>query len=208
MQALAELHQEMRCCRRCLEAGYPITPGAVLSEVADARLVLIGQAPGVIEAETKRPFCGPSGRRLFQWLEQAGWEEEEFRRTQYMAAMTRCYPGKGTGGHGDRVPTPVEQELCAPFLEHELALLRPQIILLVGRLAVRRFLGSARLADVVGRVFQGDTTKTIPHGPTYVPLPHPSGVSLWLNRPENQALVVRACEQIRRLSEDLGLHEG
>jgi uracil-DNA glycosylase len=192
-QELAALHTQMRACRRCLEAEYPITPGAVFSGLATATVMIVGQAPGITETQVGRPFNGSSGRRLFRWLAQAGWEETEFRTTQYMTAVTKCYPGKDSGGKGDRVPTRAEQKLCAPYLERELALVHPNLIIPVGGLAVRRFLGRVRLAEVVGGVVQDQDGRWI------VPLPHPSGASLWLNRPENQARVTQALAHIRRL---------
>jgi uracil-DNA glycosylase len=201
------LQAEMRACRRCLEAGYPIAPGAVFSGSAIADVMVVGQAPGVTEAQAGRPFNGPSGSRLFRWLAQAGWEEVEFRATQYMTAVTKCYPGKPSNGKGpalssskgDRVPTRAEQRLCAPFLERELALVGPKIVVPVGGLAVRRFLGAVRLADVVGGVVQDEGGRWI------VPLPHPSGASLWLNRPENRERVGRALAHLRRLRQELGI---
>jgi uracil-DNA glycosylase len=199
---LAALHCEMATCRLCLEAGYEIVPGAVFSGPATADVMVVGQAPGVTESEVGRPFNASSGRRLFSWLAQAGWEETAFRRTQYLTAVTKCYPGKS--GKGDRVPSRSEQRLCAPFLRRELALVRPKLLLPVGGLAVRVCVapvyggrGSMRLADVVGEVFEDDSGRQI------VPLPHPSGASLWLNRPENRALVNKALEHVRRLSEEL-----
>jgi uracil-DNA glycosylase len=195
---LTALHARMNACRRCLEAGYPIAPGAVFSGPVAAHVMIVGQAPGITETQARRPFDGPSGRRLFQWLAQAGWEEAEFRATQYLTAITKCYPGKGSGGKGDRVPTRTEQRLCAPFLEQELAFVRPQIIVPVGGLAARRFLGSVKLADVVGEVIQSEDGRWI------VPLPHPSGASLWLNRPENRERVDRALAHLRRLRQKLG----
>ena len=197
--ALANLQDQMRACRRCLEAGYAITPGAVCSGPATACVMIVGQAPGITEIEVGRPFNGPSGRRLFRWLAQAGWEEAEFRTRQYMTAVTKCYPGKGSGGKGDRVPTRTEQKLCAPYLERELALVRPRIIIPVGGLAVRRFLGSVRLAEVVGEVVRDEAGRWI------VPLPHPSGASLWLNQPENQERVTLALAHVRRLREELDI---
>ena len=189
----------MRACRRCLEAGYSITPGAVFSGVATATVMIVGQAPGVTETQAGRPFNGSSGRRLFGWLAQAGWDEAAFRTAQYMTAVTKCYPGKGSGGKGDRVPTRAEQKLCAPYLERELALVRPKIVIPVGGLAVRRFVRPVRLAEVVGKVVQDE------HGRWIVPLPHPSGASLWLNRPENQERVARALAHVRRLCQGLGV---
>ena len=187
------LHNEMRACRRCLEAGFSITPGAIFSGPASARVMIVGQAPGVTEVEAQRPFNASSGRRLFQWLAEAGWDEDDFRATQYMTAITKCYPGKAPSGKGDRTPSRAEQKLCAPFLERELALVQPEIIIPVGGLAIGRFLGKAKLVDVVGTAVQDAQGRWI------VPLPHPSGASLWLNKPEHQALVERAVEHLYRL---------
>lgn len=187
-QEWAALQTEMRACRKCLEAGYEIVTGAVFSGPAPAPLMLIGQAPGVTEAEVKRPFNASSGRRLFQWLEQAGLEETSFRAGYYMTAVTKCYPGKHPTGKGDRKPSRAEQRLCRPFLERELALVRPRVLLPVGGLAIETVLGrKMRLAEAVGHSFEVD-------GRWVLPLPHPSGASLWPNRPENQARLNRALD--------------
>jgi uracil-DNA glycosylase len=185
------LQAEMRACTRCLEAGYQIAPGAVFSGPAPAPLMLVGQAPGVTEAETKRPFNASSGTRLFQWLAEAGLEEGEFRARYYMTAVTKCYPGKHPKGKGDRKPSRAEQALCRPFLERELALVRPRVLLAVGGLAIETLLGQKlRLDQTVGRVFQVE-------GRHVLPLPHPSGASLWPNRPANQARIRRALALLR-----------
>jgi uracil-DNA glycosylase len=186
-----KLRTEMRACRRCLEAGYDIVPGAVFSGPAPAALMLVGQAPGVTEAQVKRPFNASSGMRLFQWLAVAGLEEDDFRRNYYMTAVTKCYPGKHPGGKGDRRPTRAEQRLCRPFLDQEIALVQPIAILAVGGLAIETLLGrKLRLAEAVGRVFEVG-------GRWVLPLPHPSGASLWPNRPENQARLERALVLLR-----------
>ncbi|MDX9833093.1 MAG: uracil-DNA glycosylase family protein [Anaerolineae bacterium] len=182
----AALQAEMRACRACLVAGYDIVPGAIFSGPAPAPLMLIGQAPGITEAQVKRPFNASSGTRLFQWLARAGLDEDEFRRRYYMTAVTKCYPGKHPRGKGDRKPSAPEQKLCRPFLERELALVRPRVILAVGGLAIETVLGrKVRLDEAVGARFSVD-------GRLVLPLPHPSGASLWLNRPENQARLERA----------------
>jgi uracil-DNA glycosylase len=115
-----------------------------------------------------------------------------------MTAVTKCYPGRSPNGKGDRVPTRAEQKLCARFLDQELALVQPEIIVPVGSMAAQRFLGPVRLTDVVGTVIQGDQDRLI------VPLPHPSGVNLWLNRRENQDRVTQALEHLAQLQERAG----
>jgi len=182
----AALQAEMRACRACLEAGYDIEPGAIFSGPAPAPLILIGQAPGITEAQVKRPFNASSGTRLFQWLARAGLEEDDFRRRYYMTAVTKCYPGKHPKGKGDRKPSTAEQKLCRPFLDREIELVRPRVILAVGGLAIETVLGrKIRLEEAVGHTFKVG-------GRLVLPLPHPSGASLWLNQPENQARLARA----------------
>jgi len=214
-QRLIDLHAELRTCRLCLEEGYWITPGPVFSSGPEPQVMLIGQAPGITEGKVKRPFNAGSGKRLFQWLTEAGWDEEEFRARHYMTAITKCYPGPSSSGKGDRVPSPFEQALCRPWLEQEIRFVNPRLILLVGGLAIKLlFPPNTRLHEIVGTAAYFppealaanplnfdlaaaevlpafDSTKD-PQGRWIVPLPHPSGVSLWYNRPENQKLVRKA----------------
>ncbi len=195
---LRSLNAEMRHCTRCMDAGYPTAPGAVFSGAPGARVMVIGQAPGATESSSGLPFSGPAGRRLFRWLADVGWQEETFRATQYITAVTKCFPGKGAGGRGDRAPCRAEQELCAPFLARELELIAPDVVLAVGGAAIRRLLGPGPLDDRVGERFRVD-------GRVVVPLPHPSGANLWLNRPESQALLRRALDGLRELRKAEGI---
>ncbi len=212
---LTFLHTELRACRRCLEEGYWIMPGPVISSGPEPQVMLIGQAPGITEGKVKRPFNAGSGKRLFQWLGEAGWNEEEFRARHYMTAITKCYPGPSSSGKGDRVPTPFEQALCRPWLEQEIRLVNPRLILLIGGLAIKLlYPPNTRLNEIVGtaayfppealaanplnfdlaaaEILPAFDAAKDPDGRWIVPLPHPSGVSLWYNRPENQKLVREA----------------
>ena len=217
MTTLQHLHSTMRTCRLCLAAGHAITPGAVFSGGDGAQVLLIGQAPGVTEVTAKRPFNAGSGTRLFQWLGEAGWDEADFRAEQYMTAVTKCYPGKGSNGKGDRVPSRSEQQLCRPFLDQEIRLVNPRLILLVGTLAIKLLYPAKwKLTQIIGTAVyfppetltnpvnfsfkQGrlvssntlDMTRFAKNGRFVVPLPHPSGASLWPNKPANQQLIAQA----------------
>lgn len=155
--------------------------------------MLVGQAPGKSELTDRRAFTGRAGATLFRWIERAGLDEATVRREVYIAAITRCYPGPSPSGRGDRVPSPDEQARCAPWLDAELDLIRPELIIPVGRLAIDRFLGSAPLERLVGSVHvarvRGRTTRLIP-------LPHPSGASSWVHAPGNSVLLDRALEHL------------
>jgi uracil-DNA glycosylase len=216
---IEELQAAIRACRRCYVAGYAITPAPIFRGHPQAQIMVIGQAPGVTEVSAGRPFNAGSGRRLFTWLRRAGFDEDDFRDRQYMAAVTRCYPGRNASGRGDRVASKAEQALCRPFLEQEIALLNPRLIILVGGLALRLFYPpAARLEEVIGTAayFAPQSLKnpvnfdlsqatihpafdsTLPaDGRWVVPLPHPSGASLWPNDPANQALIERAIGILR-----------
>ncbi len=227
IQNIDVLQRQMHQCRRCLEAGHAIVPGAVVTGRAEAEVVVIGQAPGVTEVEARRPFNAGSGRRLFQWLGAAGWAEADFRARHYMTAVTKCYPGKASNGRGDRVPSRAEQALCRPYLEQELALVRPRLIIPVGGLAIQLFfparqplrqvIGTAAYLPAAALAHGGDFDLTqarhlttfdpeLPgDGRWLVPLPHPSGASAWPARPANRPLLERAVALLAALRESWGL---
>ena len=192
IQPFNALNSQLSSCRLCLEAGYDIFPRAITSGGLGARLMTIGQAPGITEKEAGRPFNAGSGTRLFKWLSEAGIEETWFRRTQYMSSVTKCYPGRANSGSGDRVPTRVEQELCRPYLDQEITLIDPQVIIPIGRLAINLFFfSSLSLAKIIGTQKQVDDRWV-------VPLPHPSGASRWHQTESNRALVDQAICLIRK----------
>lgn len=160
-----------------------------MSRARAPRAMLVGQAPGQTETEGGKPFAGRAGKTLFRWLEQAGLDETTARESLYIAAITRCYPGPHPSGRGDRVPSPRERALCNAWLEDELCLIKPALLIPVGRLAIDRFLGPRPLSEVVGRAHaishEGGRSEAIP-------LPHPSGASSWIHAPGNRLLLDRA----------------
>lgn len=191
-QRFDRLQREMRACRQCLLAGYFVVPPAITKGRLNARIMTIGQAPGVTEVEALRPFNAGSGKRLFQWLAQAGINEVWFRRTQYMTAVTKCFPGKNPAGGGDRVPSRTEQQLCRPFLEQELELVKPKLIIPIGRLAIQRYFpAEIPLEDLIGTEAKID-------GVWVVPLPHPSGASRWHQLEDNRMRIGKAIRLIRK----------
>jgi uracil-DNA glycosylase len=152
--------------------------------------MIVGQAPGIVEGKEGRPWRGRAGQTLRRWL---GMEEAEFYETFYCCSVTRCYPGKHPSGRGDRAPTPEELDLCRFWLDWELRLLEPRLLVPVGGLAIKRVLGIARLDSCIGgRLEVGDAVA--------VPLPHPSGASGWLNLAENRERLAAA---LALLSEEL-----
>ena len=188
-RALALLHARIRACTKCVAAGYLLSAFPIVAGKASDRVMIIGQAPGAVELTTGLPFSGRAGAELRRWLADAGIDEAHL---PYRTAITKCFPGKAASGAGDRRPSPREVALCAPWLDAELAVVRPRVVLLVGTLAIERFWGRVPLSDVVGRSrIDGDRI--------LIPLPHPSGASRWLNDPDNRASLRRALAMVRRV---------
>src|ERR687895_1751402 len=158
-RSLTSLQRDNRVCRACSEAGFPLYSRPVFEGRPGQRAMIVGQAPGVLEGEERRPWRGRAGQTLRRWL---GMDEEEFYATFYCASVTRCYPGRARSGGGDRTPTAREQELCAFWRTWEFELLRPRLVVVVGGLAARRLLGLSSVTLLVGREFELDGTPVVP----------------------------------------------
>jgi uracil-DNA glycosylase len=158
----------------------------VVGAVAGARVLLVGQAPGPHEADSRRPFAYTAGRRLFSWMSGLGVDEATFRERVHIAAVIRCFPGKDAKSGGDRVPDDDEIARCGAHLDREITILKPKLVIAVGTLASQQLIGIAQLKDAVGRLHRAKRA-----GRTFdvIVLPHPSGRSTWLNKPENAALM-------------------
>jgi len=172
--------------------SVPVSGGAIVSDV-----MVIGQAPGPREPTLKRPFAHTAGKTLFRWFEQScGMNEAAVRSKIYFAAVCRCFPGKNSGG-SDRVPAPDEIRNCALWMDDEIRILQPHLIIPVGRLAIMQFIDCAKLENVIGRQFR--VTRS---GNRFdlIPLPHPSGASPWHKIPSGKALTERALKLVARHS--------
>jgi len=171
-------------CDRCPRMHKPV----VVGRPVDSRIILVGQAPGDKEPRLGRPFAWTAGKTLFKWFSGAiGWTEEDVRDRVYFAAVCRCFPGKLPRG-GDRVPSQEEISACAPWLDREFELLRPALVIPVGRLAIERFLEPAPLKELVGRTFRVSISGL--HADC-IPLPHPSGASPWHRMEPGKTLLAR-----------------
>ena len=183
---LALLKRCAKCPQMC---SRPVTPRPVRSEV-----YLVGQAPGVHEYELGRPFAWTAGKTLFRWFAQLGVSEETLRSRVYISAVCRCFPGKAAGG-GDRVPSAEEIAACAFWMRREIELLRPKLIIPVGRLAIERFIARGPLTALVG---QQHRSQAFNHPCDVIPLPHPSGASTWFKMEPGRPLLKKALQLVAR----------
>jgi uracil-DNA glycosylase len=189
-RALSLLHSELGACNACPNMIGPVVHGGPVA----SPVILVGQAPGPHEGALGRPFAWTAGRTMFRWFENAlGLDEAAFRASVYMAAVARCFPGKASGG-GDRRPDADEIARCEPWLARETAILRPELVIAVGTLAIERVLGfKSPLVDVVGT-----TRRARWHGSEVdvIALPHPSGASPWHKIEPGRALLEKALARL------------
>ncbi len=148
------------------------------------------------------PFSGASGRTLKQWLARAGFEPEALHRSWYLTSLTKCFPGASASGKGDRAPSAAELALCREYLDAEIALVQPELVLALGRPSATMLIAPAPLAELVGTVREVERAG---HRFLVLPLPHPSGVSRWLNDPANQERHAQALALLATLREALRL---
>jgi uracil-DNA glycosylase len=190
--ALQEHQAACRICRACVEDGIIPEATPTFEGRWGAPFMLVGQAPGPAERESRRPFSGRAGKELDRWMLRAGFESaDEFRRLTYIAALMRCFPGRNRAGTGDLRPPPAAVANCAHWLDAELRLLRPKVLILVGQMAITRFLGPGPLEERVGHRYGAR--------PVMVPLPHPSGQNRWLNEAHNRDRLASALHLIAQL---------
>ncbi len=168
----------------------PVSGGPIRSKV-----LLVGQAPGGKEPQLGRPFAWTAGKTLFHWFEDScGIDEELFRKKIYMAAVCRCFPGKKSTG-GDRVPTAREVENCSRWMKREFEVLKPTLVIPVGKMAIELFIDYNGLSKIVGRKWLCDFNG---HKFEAIPLPHPSGASPWPKMEPGKTLLQNALDEISR----------
>ncbi len=191
-QKILEHHQALAQCRLCPE----MVPPVIIGQPVAAKILLIGQAPGIREGDIGQPFAWTAGKTLFKWFKSIGVEEEKFRQQVYMSAICRCFPGKNPKG-GDRVPGKQEIANCSQWINHEIALLQPMLIIPVGKLAISQYLPVGKLVDVIGQVFNCEVNGL---DTRLIPLPHPSGASTWHQMAPGKQLLKQALSQIEQQS--------
>lgn len=154
---LPSLSRAVHDCRRC-PLGASRTHAVPGVGPADARILIVGEAPGQNEDLQGEPFVGAAGKLLDQLLRGIGLS----RADVFITNILKCRPP------GNRDPQPDEVEACSPFLEDQLRLIRPEVVLVLGRHALARLLpGQDSITRVHGRVISRD-------GVSYIPVYHPA----------------------------------
>lgn len=145
MSALGELYQEMEHCQLCELAKHRtrVVPG---EGVEDAALLFIGEAPGWHEDQQGRPFVGPAGHFLEELLSSIGLKREEV----YIANVVKCRPP------GNRDPLPAEMQACRRWLDRQIELIRPKVVVTLGRYSMARFFPGQSISKIHGTARKQD----------------------------------------------------
>jgi uracil-DNA glycosylase family 4 len=140
LSELIELNKEIRACEKCIlsQGRTNAVPGEG-PEHAD--ILFIGEGPGFHEDRQGRPFVGAAGKYLDELLERIGLKREEV----YIANVVKCRPP------GNRDPLPEEIEACRPYLDKQIDLIRPRLIITLGRFSMQRYFPGASITRIHGQ---------------------------------------------------------
>jgi len=156
MSSLTELYTQIQSCRDC-ELGKTRTRAVPGEGPEDARIFFIGEAPGWHEDQQGRPFVGPAGQFLEQLLASVNLKRSQV----YIANVIKCRPP------GNRDPLPGEIQACSKWLDRQLELLRPKMIVTLGRYSMARYFPNQSITKIHGRATKRDDV-------IYYPMYHPA----------------------------------
>ena len=158
-QELLKIKEDCQNCQKC-PLGKTRTHSVFSDGIPNHKLMLIGEAPGFNEDQTGKPFVGRAGQLLDKILASVGLSRE---KDVYICNTLKCRPPD------NRDPLPAEKEACRPFLDAQLEVLKPRLIILCGRVALTSFLTHEKsISKIRGQWFDG------PYGAKMMPIFHPS----------------------------------
>ncbi|MCK5416171.1 uracil-DNA glycosylase [Candidatus Parcubacteria bacterium] len=148
-EELEKLNKEMLSCSKCelRKTCNQVVPG---EGSADARIVFIGEGPGKKEDETGKPFVGAAGKFLDEMLSIIKLKREDI----YIANMVKCRPPS------NRDPLPKEKDICWAWLEKQINLIKPDLIITLGRHSLEKFLPGQRISEVHGKALRREFSKS------------------------------------------------
>jgi DNA polymerase len=175
---LAQMIQRCPDCRLC-ETRTQAVPG---EGPEDARIMFIGEGPGFNEDRTGRPFVGAAGKFLDQLLGVAGLE----RAVVFIGNVVKCRPPN------NRDPLPDEIEACRKWLDRQIELIRPEVIVTLGRHSMNRFIPGATISRIHG-------DPRVVDGVTVVPMFHPAAA---LHQERYRSLIVEDFKKLPAILHD------
>ena len=178
MSELTKLYDQIRNCTRCplAQGRTRAVPGEGLETAA---VMFIGEAPGFHEDKSGRPFVGAAGRFLEELLTGIDLTRDQV----YIANVIKCRPP------GNRAPTSAEIEACKSYLDHQIELIQPHIVITLGRFSMARYFPGAKISSIHGKPRKID-------GVLYYPMYHPAAA---LHQPSLRTTVIEDMAKIPQL---------
>jgi len=168
MSELMQLYDEVRSCQRC-DLGKGRTKAVPGDGPANARIMFIGEAPGYHEDQQGLPFVGAAGKFLDELLAGIGMQRQDV----YICNVIKCRPP------GNRDPMPDEILACQPYLDRQIALIKPRVVITLGRFSMARYFAGQSISRVHGQAKRmGEVL--------YFPMFHPAAA---LHQPKYRALI-------------------
>src|ERR1017187_8543535 len=210
MDPYAQFDFDLRACRKCecilrnynvdpSVSGELVEPRPIVSGIKPKAILLVGQAPGLTEYQTRKPFQGDAGQKIRIIFREAGITDLD--TSVYSSAVVKCYPGRklrrkrDAGSVSEDIVPPAEMiNNCRTFLERAILLVNPRVIVTLGTFPLKAYLrlsGQSRalpglkLENYVGKCERW-------HNRVVVFFPHTSGGSRWLNIASNRQLFEKA----------------
>ncbi len=167
---LAQIAREVSVCQRCMlhHSRKLAVPG---EGPVDAQIMFIGEGPGFHENEQGRPFVGAAGKYLEELLAKINLKREQV----FIGNVVKCRPPN------NRDPLPDELAACSDYLERQIQVINPKVIVTLGRYSMARFLPNAKISDVHGQAYRVK-------GRLIVPMFHPAAA---LHQPSLKVSVER-----------------
>jgi uracil-DNA glycosylase family 4 len=182
---LDELAAQVSACRRC-QLGESRTNAVPGEGGARAKVMFIGEAPGADEDEQGRPFVGRAGVLLRELIAHVGMDQSEY----FIGNVLKCRPP------GNRDPEPLEIEACRPWLYAQLAVIKPLVVVTLGRFSMSLLISpKLQISKARGQVFPVD-------GQHFLPMYHPAAI---LRNPRLRDVLIADFQKLALLVRELDL---
>jgi uracil-DNA glycosylase family 4 len=180
---LGKIADAVSSCNKC-ELHHSRSKGVPGEGPPDAEIMFIGEGPGFHENMQGRPFVGAAGDFLVELLAGIGLKREQV----YITNVVKCRPP------GNRDPNPEELQACAPYLERQLQIINPKVIVTLGRFSMARFIPNAKISEIHGQPIRVK-------GMLVVPFYHPAAA---LHRPSLRSVVEEDFARLPELIQNAG----
>jgi len=195
IQPLDKLHADINACRLCHNHVPAILKPESMKRGNSGNIAIIGQGPGKHELKKREAFSGPSGKKLNQWLVRSGAQANNPRAAIYFTSVVKC-----VAPSDNYLPQMIRN--CRLFLNRQLVLIRPSLIITLGKIAYEELsIVPIQYDQALCKAFRTDNyalLTSLGFHYTLLAWPHPSGLNRWHNDANNQSLLDASFDIVRQ----------